>query len=331
MRPSPWHASQRPPLTLNEKRPGTVAALARRLDLREELADRREETGVGRGIRARRPADRALVDADHLVEELDALHVVVRRGLGRAAVEMARDRVVERVVDERRLARARHAGDADEDADRQAQRDALQVVAARAFDRQRALRVDAMPARRHRDLPPPGEVLAGQRMRGEADLLGRPLRDDLSAVLARARPHVDDVVRRRDRVVVVLDDDHAVAEVAQVLERGEQPVVVALVEADRRLVQHVHHARQPGADLRGEPDPLRLAAGERLGRAVEREIVEADVVEEREPAHDLLDDPVGDRLLLAVEDHPLEVRGGGAQRHRGDLEDRERVGAPRRP
>jgi hypothetical protein len=74
------------------------------------------------------------------------------------------------------------------------------------------------------------------------------------------------------------------------------------------------------------PYPLRLAAGERLGRAVEREIVEADVVEEREPAHDLLDDPVGDRLLVAVEHHALEVRGRRAQRHRRDLVDRERIG-----
>ena len=46
----------------------------------------------------------ALVDADHLVEVLDAGDLVVRRRLRRAAVEMARDRVVERVVDQRRLA-----------------------------------------------------------------------------------------------------------------------------------------------------------------------------------------------------------------------------------
>jgi hypothetical protein len=55
MRPSPWHASQRPPLTLNEKRPGPVPALARRLDLREELADGSEEpvyvAGFERGVR----------------------------------------------------------------------------------------------------------------------------------------------------------------------------------------------------------------------------------------------------------------------------------------
>ena len=145
----------------------------------------------------------------------------------------------------------------------------------------------------------PARYWPGQRMRRAPDLLRRALRDDLAAVLAGARPHVDDVVGRQDRVVVVLDDDHAVAEVAQVLERRQQPVVVALVQADRRLVEHVHDAGQARADLRGEPDALRLAAGQRLRRAVEREVVEADVVEEREPADDLLDDLVGDRGLVA--------------------------------
>ncbi len=203
----------------------------------------------------------------------------------------------------------------------------LQIVAARAFQDQHAARIDAMPARGHRDLPAPGEILARQRVRGEPDLLGRALRDDLPAVLARAGTHVHDVVGRADGIVVVLDDDHAVAEVAQVLQRREQPVVVALVQADRRLVQHVHDAGQPRADLRREPDALRLAAGERLRRAVEREIVEPDVVEKCEPAHDLLDDPVGDRVLLAVEGQPAEVVRRLAQRHPRNLVDRPRLRA----
>ena len=37
--------------------------------------------------------------------------------------------------------------------------------------------------------------------------------------------------------------------VAQVLQRGDQAVVVALVQADAGLVQHIHHARQARADL----------------------------------------------------------------------------------
>ena len=44
-------------------------------------------------------------------------------------------------------------------------------------------------------------------------------------------------------------------------QRLDQPMVVALVQADRRLVEDVQHAHQPGADLRRQPDPLRLAAG----------------------------------------------------------------------
>ena len=98
-------------------------------------------------------------------------------------------------------------------------------------------------------------------------------------------------------LLVVLDDEHGVAEVAKPLERRDQPVVVALVEPDRRLVEDVEHADELRADLRREPQPLRLAAGERRGRTVEREIADADVVEEREPLADLLHDPRADQLL----------------------------------
>ena len=107
-----------------------------------------------------------------------------------------------------------------------------------------------------------------------------PEHDDLAAVLARARPDVDDVVGDADRLLVVLDDDHGVAEVAQAHERVDQALVVALVQADRRLVEHVEHADQPAADLRGEPDALGLAAGQRAPSAVERQVVEADVEQE---------------------------------------------------
>jgi hypothetical protein len=74
------------------------------------------------------------------------------------------------------------------------------------------------------------------------------------------------VVRRTDGVFVVLDHQHAVAEVAQAAQRAEQALVVALVQADRGFVEHVHHAGQPGADLRGQSDALRLAAAQACRR-----------------------------------------------------------------
>src|SRR5258708_6440122 len=119
--------------------------------------------------------------------------------------------------------------------------------------------------------------------------------------LARSRSHVEHVIGRVDRLFVVLDHDDGVAEVAQMLERGKEPRVVALVQSDRGLIEHVHHPGESRADLAGKPDPLRLAARERVRGAVERQIIEADVVEEVEPRTDLLDYFLGDGLLAAFE------------------------------
>jgi hypothetical protein len=57
-------------------------------------------------------------------------------------------------------------------------------------------------------------------------------------------------------------------------------VVVALVQPDRRLVEHVEHADQAGADLAGQADALRLATRQRGRAAVQVEVVEADVEQE---------------------------------------------------
>ena len=128
-------------------------------------------------------------------------------------------------------------------------------------------------------------------------LLQRAGDDDLAAVLAGPRADVDHPVGGADGVLVVLDDDQRVAEVAQPGQGLDQPVVVALVQPDRRLVQHVEHADQAGADLGGQPDPLRLAAGQRRRGPVQREVVEADVEQEAQPRVDLLEHPLGDLLV----------------------------------
>ena len=145
----------------------------------------------------------------------------------------------------------------------------------------------------------------------------------MAAVLARTRADVDDPVGRPDGVLVVLDDDQRVAQVAQPQQRLQQPVVVALVQPDGRLVQHVQHADQARADLRGEPDPLRLAPGQRRRRPVQGQVVQADVQQEPEPGVDLLEDAPGD----------LHVPVGQLQRQQqlGQLADRQRAVVGDRP
>ena len=132
------------------------------------------------------------------------------------------------------------------------------------------------------------------------DVVHRAGGDDMPAVLAGARTDVDDPVGGAHRLLVVLDDDQGVADVAQPLQRADQPRVVPLVQADARLVQDVEHAHQRGADLRRQPDALRLAAGERVGRALQRQVVEPDIDQEAEPLPNLLEDlPRDQELALA--------------------------------
>ncbi len=76
--------------------------------------------------------------------------------------------------------------------------------------------------------------------------------DDAAAVLPRPGADVHHVVRGPDGLLVVLHHDHRVAEVAQPLERADQPLVVTLVQADRGLVEDVEHADQPAPDLAGQ-------------------------------------------------------------------------------
>ena len=118
----------------------------------------------------------------------------------------------------------------------------------------------------------------------------RPLPDDLAAVDAGAGAEVHDAVREADRLLVVLDDDDRVPEVAHRDERVDELAVVLRVEADRRLVEDVEDAHELAADLRREPDALRLAARERRRRAREREVADPDVVQEAEAVADLLED-----------------------------------------
>ena len=130
---------------------------------------------------------------------------------------------------------------------------------------------------------------------------GEPCGDHLAAMDAGGGADVDDIVGGQDRVLVMLDHDDRVAEVAQVLQRVEQAGIVALVQADDGLVEHVEHAGQARADLRGQADALALAARQRAGISGHGEVVEADVVEEAQPLADLLEDAHGDLVLLGRE------------------------------
>ena len=222
----------------------------------------------------------------------------MRAGRFLGAVKFAEQRAAQNVVHQRAFAGTAHAGDAGERAQRNPRVNVAQIVFLRAehfepaavFRRRQALFRDG-----NRQFA--AQILRRERIRVLQNFRQRARRHEFAAVNARAGAEVNDVIRIADRVGVVLDHEHGVAEVAQALERGQQAVVVALVQADARLVQDVEHADQARADLGGQPDALRLAAAQRAALAVEREIAEADVFQKTEPGADFLDDLMRDFLL----------------------------------
>ena len=80
-KPSPWHVSQRPPSTLKLKWPAVKSARAGVDLLGKQCANRVERLEVRGRIRARRAADRALIDEDHVFQLPGAEHIVVRQRL----------------------------------------------------------------------------------------------------------------------------------------------------------------------------------------------------------------------------------------------------------
>ena len=181
--------------------------------------------------------------------------------------ELAGDGAIERLDEEGRLAAARDAGHRGEQAKRNVDGDVLEVVGARAVDREPAAAGGLPPLLRHRDLLEAGEILPGEAVGVGHHLARACLRATTSPPWTPAPGPMSttwSAVRIASSSCSTTSD--AVADVAERFERLEQPRIVALMQADGRLVEHIEHAGEARADLRGETDALALAARQRSGR-----------------------------------------------------------------
>ena len=84
------------------------------------------------------------------------------------------------------------------------------------------------------------------------------MRHQAAATFAGARADVDDVVGTADGVFVVFHHHQRVALVAQAFQGVQQNLVIAGVQTDGGLVQHIAHTLQVAAQLCGQTDALRL-------------------------------------------------------------------------
>ncbi len=79
-------------------------------------------------------------------------------------------------------------------------------------------------------------------------------------MFARRRTEINNPIGFADGFIVVLDDQNGVAQIAQTLERFEQSCIVARMQPNGRLIQHIQHADKMRADLSRQPNSLRFAA-----------------------------------------------------------------------
>ena len=244
----------------------------------EEAADIGKHTRIGGGVAARSAADGTLVYVHHLVYVVDALNAIVRHRLFQATIEMLREDGLQSLVDECRLARSAHACYDDEFSQGELYVDALQIVSPGSLDDD-ALAVALASLFGYGDLHLAVEILGGDGV-GLQHVGRRALEDYLASLAARLRTDVYNPVGGTHHVFVVFYHDDRVAQVAQFLETVDEPVVVALVQTDARLVEDIEHVDELAANLGGETDALALSTGERGRLAVEREIVETHVEEE---------------------------------------------------
>ena len=279
-----------PALDVEAEPAGFVAARACLRHCGIDLSYRREQPGIRRRIGARCAADRTLIDLDHPIDVIQPLDAVEMRGSRRRVVQLRGHRSKQSVVDQCRFARSRHAGNAGHQAQRELRRDIFEIVGRRARHSQQTLRIRSAPGARYLDSHAAAQVLAGDGIRMSDDFRGRALRHHLAAMHAGSRPEIDDIIGLPDRILVVLDHDDRIAEIAQIRQRVEQPLIVALVQADRGFIEDVHDADQARTDLACQPDALRFAAGQRIGAAIQGQIAQAHVSQEAEPIADLLDD-----------------------------------------
>ena len=171
-----------------EAEPAFLVAAGFRLgQLRVQLANVVEHLDVGGRVRARRAADRRLIDGDQLVEMLEPFDPLVIARLAFAAVQIAAQGLDQDVVDQRAFARAGNAGHADQRPERNLDVDVLADCCAGADDLQPVLAAAAGAGREWRSAACPDRYCPVRLRWSRGDLVGRAAGHDFAAADARAR------------------------------------------------------------------------------------------------------------------------------------------------
>src|ERR1041385_8100287 len=167
--------------------------------------------------------------------------------------------IVENVFDERGFTRSRNAGHYCQQPQRKRDVDLFKIIRVGARDRE-VLAVWQSSLGRDFDLPGSANVQSCYRLGIFRHIRSSAHCYDFAAVCAGAWSKIHDVISTPDRLLIVFDHQHRVAEIAQCRQCFEKLLIVAWVKPDRGLVEHVKNSAQLRTDLCGESNTLTFTA-----------------------------------------------------------------------
>ena len=220
------------------------------------------------------------------------------------------------------LARARHARDGHQALERNVHTHLAQVVQGRAFQAQKRQCLGIHGSSRlQRVAHRMQQIAPSLRVGLVGDVFHRTFGHQTPAPFARAWTNVDDVVGTTDGVFVMFHHHQGVALVAEHVQRVQQNLVVAGMQANGGFVQHVAHALQVAAQLRGQSDALRFAATQGGGPTVEREVAQAHLLQKLQAAFDLGQQVARNLSVASVQAHCFGPATHVGHAQTGDLGD----------
>ena len=284
---------------------------------RKQRADQIEHARIGRRIAARRTADGRLVDLNDLVDLRGADDIFVLAGFLAGTVQPAFERLEQNLRYERTFTGTGDAGYTGQYAQRKLDADFLEIVCLGLPYFEGIAQTHLASSGWQFNAFGPAHILTGDRSFTFFDGVQRADDDHLAAVFARGRADVNDMVRRGDHIVIMLNDQNGIADVAQFFQDFHQPVIIAAMQADGRLIQHITAPHQSAADLGGQTNPLGLAAGERPAGSIQCQIAQPHIYHKLQTGTNLFKRLGGDECFFFIQFQGLEIIVGLFDTHPG--------------
>ena len=112
------------------------------------------------------------------------------------------------------------------------------------------------------------------------------------------RPHIYQVVRLPQNILVVLYDNHRVTQFNKIFQHPNQPMGVSAMQSDAGFVKNIQRTDERTAQRGCQLNTLTLSAAQCIRLPIQRKIVQPHVYQELQSVVNLCQYPRGDKGIL---------------------------------